>query len=203
MPLPDSSILVTPGTTATVATEVVAGKHYQVDILADAYGHLIGGRDTYVASDVDVVKAASKRYLSVFNDSTSTTIEVTRAIVSTSTSAAVTGLTRSYRLWRITAQSGGSIVTPQKLKTSSATPSAPRIRCRQRLTAATTTGVALGFATVYEEETGGGEEQCVLFDEREVGEPIILVQGEGVMIQQDSQAAGTGLLSSAIYFRLR
>jgi len=45
----NDSILVTPGTGATVATHLINGKEHQAIVQADALGHIWGTRDTYIA----------------------------------------------------------------------------------------------------------------------------------------------------------
>lgn len=204
MALPGDSILVTPGSGATVATESVSSKEYQVIMRADAYGHIIGARDAYVASAVAMSKSASKVYLTLFNADASLVVEVALVVVCQELTAAVTGLVRGYRLFRTTstAPSAGTSLTPVRLRTAGTALDAD-ITARSNGVTATASGDPLGIAGVGEEETGsGGAGPHIMFSEQLVGEPIILTQNEGVMIQQDG-TAGTGLLSAAIYFRMR
>lgn len=204
MALPGDSILVTPGSGATVATESVSSKEYQVIMRADAYGHIIGGRDVYVTSGVAMSKSASKVYLTLFNADAAKVIEVVYAAVMQEATAAVTGLVRGYRLFRTTstAPTSGTSVTPSLLR-SGGTALDADVTSRKDGVTATASGDPLGVAGVGEEETGAaGAAPHILFAEFMIGEPIILVQNEGVMIVQDA-TGGTGLLSAIMYFRQR
>jgi hypothetical protein len=117
MALPGDSILVTPGSGATVATESVSSKEYQVIMRADAYGHIIGGRDVYVFSAVAMAKSANKVYLTIYNGDASLVVEVVHVQINQEATAAVTGLVRGYRLSRVTAApTGGTTLTAVKLE---------------------------------------------------------------------------------------
>lgn len=173
-------------------------------MLADAYGHIIGSRDVYVTSGLAMAKSASKNFLTLFNADAALIVEVSLVLVVQELTAAVTGLVRGYRLFRTnsTAPSAGTSVTPVKLRSGSPALDAD-ITSRKDGVTVTYSGDPIGVAGVGEEETGGaGASPHVLFSEAQVGEPIILVQNEGVGIQQDA-TAGTGILSAIMYFRVR
>ena len=200
MPEADTSIQVTPGTTATVAVERVGAKLYQTVMFADAYGQVVGSRNTYVASDRRTVAAANAWYLSLYNDTSSTFVEVTKVCISQSTSAAVTGLPRAFYLYRISIKSGGANATFAEYDTSSPGPTLARIKAARRPTAATTVGPPLAVCALNPEESGGPN-WVELFNA--AGEEPILLRGQqGVGIQQDGTAV-TGLMSSYIVFRVR
>jgi hypothetical protein len=63
----NDSILVTPGTGATVATHAVAGKEHQVVMLADESGHISGSLPTYGLITPPIAVGASKLLLDVWN----------------------------------------------------------------------------------------------------------------------------------------
>jgi len=63
----NDSILVTPGSGATVATELINAKEHQVVIQADASGHLMGSLPTYYYATPNAVAGASKLYFDLFN----------------------------------------------------------------------------------------------------------------------------------------
>lgn len=204
MALAGDSILVTPGAGAVVATETISSKEHQVIMLADAYGHIIGGRDVYVFSAVAMAKAASKIYLTLFNADAALKVDIALILINQELTAAVTGLVRGMRLFRTTstAPSAGTALTAVKLKSASPALDVD-ITGRGNGVTATASGDAIGIAGVGEEETGaGGAGSHVLFSEQAVGEPIVLSQNEGVMVAQDS-TAGTGLLSALVFFRPR
>src|SRR3990167_8308447 len=200
MPEADTSIQVTPGTTATVAVERVGAKLYQAVMFADAYGQVVGSRNIYVASDRRTVSAANAWYLSLYNDTTSTFVEVTKVCISQSTSAAVTGLPRLFYLFRISIKSGGANATFAEYDTSSPGPTLARIKAARRPTSATTNGPPLTNKTINTGETSNNV-MSLIFNSTE--DPIVLRSGEGIGVQQD--APGTqqirGLRSSYIVFR--
>lgn len=63
----NDSILVTPGTGATVATELIAGKEHQVIVQCDSSGHIVGTLPTYLYATPNAVAGASKLYFDLFN----------------------------------------------------------------------------------------------------------------------------------------
>ena len=63
----NSSVPITPGVGATVATQTVGGKDHQVVILANPLGSLIGDIPTYSAWSGVVSATANLPYLHVFN----------------------------------------------------------------------------------------------------------------------------------------
>lgn len=63
----NDSVLVTPGTGATVATHLVAAKEHQVVMVADPSGHLMHSLPSYQYMVPSVVVGASKLYLDLFN----------------------------------------------------------------------------------------------------------------------------------------
>ncbi len=67
MSLSNDSILVTPGTGATVATELIGGKEHQVMMLADDAGHILGTKSTYTYIVPSTAVGASKLFLDLFN----------------------------------------------------------------------------------------------------------------------------------------
>ncbi|MBU2118748.1 MAG: hypothetical protein KJ954_14265 [Alphaproteobacteria bacterium] len=67
MGLANDSILVTPGSGATVATHLVGGKEHQVVVLCDESGHIQGSLPTYYYATPAAAVGASKLYLDIFN----------------------------------------------------------------------------------------------------------------------------------------
>ena len=67
MGLANDSILVTPGTGATVATHLVNSKEHQVVMVADDSGHIQGSLPTYFYCSNPVAVGASKLYVDFFN----------------------------------------------------------------------------------------------------------------------------------------
>lgn len=209
MPQANDSILVTPGSGATVATELINSKEHQVVLLADAAGHIIGGRETFVGGDDTglAAAAASSTPLAIFNASATHTLEISHIII-TLASGAVTGLISNFRVHRITANvsAGNTAVTPIALDSGDTLTGS--VTCNRQSAAATPmtghtiSGIAMGRATLYGEETGGGESRCIVYNELEVGEPILCKQNQGIIIVKDG-AAGTGTIFATVYFRQR
>lgn len=67
MSLANDSVLVTPGSGATIATETIGGKEHQVVIQADSSGHLVGSLPTYLYQTPAAAVGASKLYFDLFN----------------------------------------------------------------------------------------------------------------------------------------
>lgn len=67
MSLANDSILVTPGSGATVATELVGGKEHQVVMVADQSGHIQGSLPTYFYCSSPSAVGANKLHVDFFN----------------------------------------------------------------------------------------------------------------------------------------
>ena len=63
----NDSILVTPGSGATVATHLIGGKEHQVMVQADDSGHLVGSLPTYFYATPLAAVGADKLFLDLFN----------------------------------------------------------------------------------------------------------------------------------------
>lgn len=183
------------------ALVTVDGKVYPVAMLSDSSGHY--KHDVYIVSALAMAKSASKNYLSLYNADATLKVEIIRAIVCQEVTAAVTGLVRGYRLFRFTTvHSAGSSPTIRKTDTALAAVDADITARSNGQTVGGVEAEALGIASTYEEETGGGEGRYVLFDEVEESVPIRLNTNEGVVIQQDA-TGGTGVLSAKFTFRVK
>ena len=63
----NDSVLVTPGSGATVATHLVAAKEHQVVMVADDSGHIQGSLPTYFYCTPPIAVGASKLFCDIFN----------------------------------------------------------------------------------------------------------------------------------------
>ena len=63
----NDSILVTPGSGATVATHLVQSKEHQVVMVADDSGHIQGSLPTYFYCSPPIAVGANKLWLDIFN----------------------------------------------------------------------------------------------------------------------------------------
>ena len=181
---PDTTVQVTPGTTASFAIERAKGVLFQPIMQASAYGDLIGKRDAYVVNAKRVLGAANRWLLTLMNDAASTFVEVSKVWVSQASSAAITGLPVEFNMHRITFRTGGALSTAVALDTASPSLAAPqiRIRARQFSTSATSAG-EISTVVINPEETAGPSMTREMFDERDCGEPLLLRQGQGVGVQ--------------------
>lgn len=105
MSLAGDSILVTPGSGATVATHTVSSKEHQVIMAADATGHLVGTKPTffYVIPSQVHVAAASTVHWDMFNaDATGVLIRVLSIRQIPNITTAVTGIVFDWLLERTT-----------------------------------------------------------------------------------------------------
>lgn len=206
----NDSVLVTPGAGATIATELINAKEYQVLVLADAKGHIFGGRETFhVCDDAGGAFAASSRLLMLFNASATYQIEVIQLYVISTATAAITGLIRGLKAQRSTAipSAGATAITPVPLDTAHAlAASVTAYRQTAVATPATQTLTAstfLGLGSAAQEENSGGASKYMVFDEQELGgEPILLRQNQGITIVNDATAM-LGVVWAGCYFRQR
>src|SRR6266576_3915039 len=112
MSLVNDSILVTPGSGATVATFSPGGSgstEYQAVMLADASGHLYETKPTYVISFPKMTATANRYHWELFNGSASTmtlSIYDIRAVVHTDV-AIIGTVGLRYDFFRTTAISSG------------------------------------------------------------------------------------------------
>lgn len=122
--LANDSILVTPGTGATVATHTPsgAGKEYQTFSKADQAGHIDGTAPTFWFVADRVVPAANKYILDVFNTSATVVVRVKRIWIPNFQIAAVVGVLAEGIVARITARTLGTNVVPFLNRTADALP---------------------------------------------------------------------------------
>jgi len=90
--LANDSVLVTPGSGATIATHLIGGKEYQAVVLADDAGHIHGSLETYYYATPTVAVGASKLYFDLFNATGSGKVIDVRGIwIIPATDVALTG----------------------------------------------------------------------------------------------------------------
>jgi hypothetical protein len=89
----NDSILITPGSGATVATHAVSGKEHQVVMVADDSGHIQGSLPTYFYCTPPIAVGASKLMFDLFNATGSGKVLDVRGLwVTPKTDVAVTGV---------------------------------------------------------------------------------------------------------------
>jgi hypothetical protein len=197
----NDSILVTPGSGATVATHLINGKEYQVMMPADPDGHLIGSRQDWWTYFTPATNAAARRIGDLFNSDASAILRV-RGVWIIPTTTAITGAQQIYDFIRTSSVgTGGTAMTPRPFDTTyTALPAGVTARA----------GATGGAAAVYtymqafhfNEETNAStqiaqyQNQLPQMGDR-FGE-IVLRQNQGFMVQQN--AGSVGLTGALIYF---
>lgn len=188
MALPNDSIDVTPGTGATVATQVVSSKEYQVVMLANPAGHIIGSVPTYSAWSGAVTAAANVPYLHVFNASGSGKIVKMRKVF-IQPSQAVNALTA--QTWRVAKTSavgttGNTAITIQKADSADAAVPA-QITAARSYTAGGTQTFTYFEIPISVEETLPAVAVAPFFNvlpnDGDLVSDYVLREGEGLVVQ--------------------
>jgi hypothetical protein len=165
MALPNDSINVTPGSGATVATQLVSAKEYQIVMLAYPDGHLTGSLPQYRMICPAQAVGANKVFLDLFNATGSGgTLRVLSAYCFVDNDTAVTGtLGVEISLTRTTAVGTGgtaatldgtslTAITISEMDTNNPALSA-NITARSSPTGGATAGALIGQRWVFTEET--------------------------------------------------
>lgn len=202
------SILVTPGSGATVATHTVASKEHQVVMVADESGHILGSRDFYfysIASQVHVAVASTVHW-DLFNADAALLVRVHSVIQIPNITTAVTGVVFDWTLGRTTSAGTGGAAQTAWLPDLSQTALDADITCRSKPTGGAAAGVVLRNYSLSSEETnaatimvaslGGLELVPVNLWPPASENGILLRQNQGLRcVQVTSSAAGnTGWL---------
>jgi hypothetical protein len=214
MALPNDSIAVTPGTGATVATQLVSSKEYQVVMLAAQDGHLVGSNPQYRLICPSQAVGANKVFLDFFNATGSgVSIRVLSAYCYVDNDTAVTGtLGVEINLTRTTAVGTGgtaatadgtslTAITISKMDTANAALSA-NITARSAPGGGATAGALIGQRWVFTEETNASSGIAgVLGGEfvRNEGADLIVRENSGLRFLQGT-VASVGNVSFEITF---
>lgn len=155
MTVANDSILVTPGSGATVATHLANSKEHQVVVMADESGHILGSKPTWIVSTGNTphVAAARTTLIDLFNASGSGVVLCVRGIYIIPALVAVSGVGQTYEAIRTSAVgTGGSTATPVTGDTgNSALPG--QVTARTKPTGGATTAATLLFINGSSEET--------------------------------------------------
>jgi len=103
--MPNDSILVTPGSGATVATHTISGKEYQIFMNAMPDGHLLDSKDTFMVWCSGNINIVNNVIGCIFNQSSTHVIRV-RGIWIQPDMSAITGVQNSWVIQHLT--SGGT-----------------------------------------------------------------------------------------------
>ena len=155
----NDSVLVTPGSGATIATHLANTKEYQVIIQAGDDGHILGSKPIYwysIAEQVHVA-AASTIHWDLFNaDATGLVVRVLSIRQRPSITTAVTGVAFSWTFQRTSAVGTGGSAQTVRLADLSQTALDADITCRSKPTGGATPGTSLRTYSVHSEETNVG-----------------------------------------------
>lgn len=213
MALPNDSINVTPGSGATVATQLVSSKEYQVVMVADVDGHVQGSNPVYRLIVPGSAVGANQVHCDLFNATGSgLRLQVLSARVVPDTDTAVAGtVAAEIALTRTTAVGTGgtaatldstSLTAPTiaELDTDNVALSA-NVTARSRPTAGATAGALLGLRYIFTEETSAAAQVAGTFGVEYVtpGTKIIVRENQGLRFVQGSVAT-VGTLTFEITF---
>ena len=203
MAFANDSILVTPGTGATVATQLISGKEYQVVMQAGPDGHLLDSRDGFLVYYTPVTNANGREVAELFNADATVIVRV-RGIWLIPTMTAITGVNIGFDINQITAvgTTGSTTVTPRKLDQNAAALDAD-ITARYGSTAGATLGFLYWQCYFFNDETNASTGFLAYQNQlpslgRDIVE-IVLRQNQGIQVKQ-SVAATVGLTGALIYF---
>ena len=195
----NDSILVTPGSGATVATHLVNSKEHEVVMLAQPNGHLIGAENIYfynTGSTVHVA-AASTLMLDIFNADATLVVRVLNIQHIVNLETAVTGVGFEWQLLRTTAVGTGGTAQTAWLADLNDTALDADITCRLKATGGATASTSLRWYYNHSEETQAGNQLAgggyALMNVIPVplftsGKGIVLRQNQGLRINQETNS---------------
>lgn len=193
MSLAGDSILVTPGSGATVATHTVSAKEHQVVMLAEPQGHLVGTVPTYWFNTGALTHAAAASTLmfDMFNADATQIVRVRSIVHTTLVEAAVTGVGIRFQLLRTTTVgTGGSTITFWDGDINDTDPDAD-VTARSKATGGAGAGTSLMWWNRSVEETvapaNGNDNEVLPHLLRQNG--IVLRQNQGLRINQESNTS--------------
>lgn len=204
MTLANDSILVTPGSGATVATHAANSKEYQAMVLADAGGHIVGTRDCYRLFVPSSAVGANKVFFDLFNPTGSgVVLRIVQARVFPNLDTAVTGtLGIQLFLTRTSAVgTGGTAFTTEGTSLTAMTickldPGAATLDSdltgRLAPTGGATAGAVIGYASLFTEETNAGAAVGAALGVsllQDSGYDIVIPENTGIRVVQGSVAS--------------
>lgn len=203
MSLANDSILVTPGTGATVATHLASAKEHQVVVEADDTGHIKGTVPTYRLFVPAGAAGASKVYLDLFNATASgKTLRILSVRAIKDGSVAVVGaLSVKLHLTRTTAVGttgtaatvdGTSLTAPALAKMDPANAALPAgVTARMAPGGGATAGVVICERHIFSEETTGASYDPIEFLNPNTDDiqPLVVPENTGIRIVQGAVAS--------------
>ena len=198
MTVANDSILVTPGSGATVATHLANSKEHQVVMLATDSGIIYGSEETYVYSTGNSANVAAARttHVDLFNATGSGKIIDVWAIYIIPTLAAVTGVGLTWEIaWSSTVGTGGTVKAATVMDQSNAAVSA-NVTCRSKPTGGATIGNVITFPNTSSEETSSYATMAANLNHLDwiaggAGplQPLTIRQNQGIKIDQTTNSS--------------
>lgn len=192
----NDSILVTPGTGATVATHLVGGKEHQVVMLAGAAGNIYGTADTFIAATGNSANVAAARttHFDLFNAVGSGKVLEVVGLFIIPTLAAVAGVGLTWELIKTSAVgTGGTTLTPRAMdSTNAALPGG--VTARSKPTGGASTNFILSYQNTSSEETSPYAGMASIlnhltFAQMLDAQSLIIREGEGIKLDQTTNSA--------------
>jgi hypothetical protein len=175
----------TVSTGGVIATHTIGGVEFQVVLVGDGDGHIVGSRPSYSVFYTPATNALNLEIGELFN--TSTSVVRVRGIWLMPTNTSITGIQLGYDLNRISAVgTGGTVETPRPYDTT-APALAAGITARRGATGGATLVYKYWTQYNFNEETNAANQllsltnQLPLYGDRV--EEIILRQNQGVQIK--------------------
>lgn len=194
MTLANDSILVTPGSGATVATHTVSSKEHQVVMIAGPTGHLYDTLPTYYFWSGFVAGAANRKHLEIFNATGSGVIVKIRKIYIQSNMVAGTHVGQQWDFDKSSAVgTGGTAITGRAADSTNAAISAS-VTCRAGPTGGATKNFTLWSAGLDAEETRPAAGLLGMINwvpEGQNVQEIVLNENEGFYVIQITNSTAT------------
>jgi hypothetical protein len=187
----NDSVLVTPGSGATIATQLVNSKEHQVTMQADASGHILGSKPIYhytIPNQV-FVNTANTVHFDMFNADASLVVRVLSVRFIPDIVTAVTGVSVNWLLERSSAVgTGGTAQTAWPSDSGQAALDAD-ITCRSKPTGGATAGTDIRPFALSSEETNAATIQIASQGGLELVPPLLDgttdVRGHGIVLRQN------------------
>jgi len=195
MSISNDSILVTPGSGATVATQLVDAKEYQVVMIADSNGHFEKTTPTWIFASGNSANVAAARttHFDMFNATGSGKIVVIEAIYIIPTLAAVTGVGLTWEIIKTSAVgTTGSALTARPFDSSN-TAIGANVTARSKPGGGATTDYIHQYVNTSSEETiAYGSMASILNHVPAVCarlQGIVLRENQGIKIDQTTNSS--------------
>lgn len=215
MTLANDSVLVTPGSGASIATHLAGSKEHQVVMVADEFGVIKGSAQTYRLIVPNSAVGASKVHCDLFNADATLLVKIVSAKVIPDIDTAVTGVVSAeIALTRTTAVGTGgtaatldstSLTAPTIVELDTANAALDTdITARAAPTGGATAGALLGIRHIFTEETNAGAALAAMLGAEFIiapEYPVVLRQNQGIRFVQGA-VASVGTLNFEITFEV-